>query len=86
MRIIASLRFKKAYEKLPSQIQEQVDNKLLLLERNPQHPSLRVKKIVGTVNIWEASITMKYRITFEMSKDLIVLRVIAGHDKALKKP
>jgi mRNA interferase RelE/StbE len=86
MKILASLRFKKTYQKLPKTLQDQVDKKLLLLEENPRHPSLRIKKIVGTPDIWEASITMKYRITFQISKGVIILRVIGEHDKALRNP
>jgi hypothetical protein len=62
------------------------DRKLLLLEQNPGHPSLRIKKVAGTAGIWEASITMKYRVTFEMHRDRIVLRVIGEHDDALRRP
>jgi len=86
MKVVASLRFKKTYQKLPISVQEQVDKKLLLLEENPGHPSLRVKKIVGAPDIWEASITMKYRITFQISEGVIILRVIGEHDKALRNP
>jgi len=86
MRVVASLRFKRTYQKLPRSLQEQVDKKLLLLEENPGHPSLRVKKIAGASDIWEASITMKYRITFQISEGVIILRVIGEHDKALRNP
>ena len=80
------MRFKKAYQKLPEQLQEQVDRKLLLLEENPRHPSLRIKKIAETPDIWEASITMKYRITFQISEGVIILRVIGEHEKTLRNP
>jgi len=86
MKVLASLRFKKAYQKLPEQLQEQVDRKLLLLEENPRHPSLRIKKIAGTPDIWEASLAMKYRITFQISEGVIILRVIGEHEKALRNP
>ena len=80
------MRFKKAYQKLPEQLQEQIDRKLLLLEENPRHPSLRIKKIAGTPDIWEASLTMKYRITFQISEGVIILRVIGEHEKTLRNP
>jgi mRNA interferase RelE/StbE len=86
MKVVASERFKKTYQKLPKPLQEQVDKKLLLLEENPGHPSLRVKKIAGTSDIREASVTMKYRITLQISEGVIILRVIGEHDKALRNP
>lgn len=80
------MRFKKTYQKLPKSLQEQVDKELLLLEQNLAHPSLRVKKIAGAPDICETSITMKYRITFQISEGVIILRVIGEHDKALRNP
>jgi mRNA interferase RelE/StbE len=86
MRVVASERFKRAYRRLPEQVRELTDRKLLLLEQNPGHPSLRVKKLAGAAGIWEASITMRYRMTFELHRGCIVLRVIAEHDEALRQP
>jgi len=34
--------------------------KLALYENNPRHPSLRVKKIQSTGDIWEMSVTKSY--------------------------
>ena len=59
---------------------------LKMIEANPQHPSLRAKKIQGTDRIFEASINMSIRITFEYIKpDTIYLRNAGEHDKTLKK-
>jgi len=44
------------------------------------HPSLRVKRIQGTKNRWEGSVTMKYRFTFELIEDTIIFRAIGTHD------
>jgi len=86
MKVVASARFLRGYRKLPEQIRAATDRKLLLLEQNPGHPSLRVKKVTGTAGIWEASVTMKYRMTFEIHEERIVLRVIGEHDEALRQP
>ena len=53
---------------------------------NPRHPSLRVKKIQGQAAIFEASITMSIRLTWQYSEDGILLRNIGEHDQTLKKP
>jgi len=40
----------------------------------------------GYKNRWEASIDMFYRFTFEIHKDLYLLRRIGPHDIILKGP
>jgi len=78
--------FKKDYRKLPANLQRLADSKIEMLSDNPRHPSLRVKKMEGHKNIWEASVTMKYRITFEIEEDAFLLRRIGEHDKVLRNP
>ena len=75
-----SKRFKKEYNNLPKKIQKAFDEKLSLFLKQTSHPSLRVKRIQGTKNRWEGSITMKYRFTFEFLKDGILFRAIGTHD------
>lgn len=53
---------------------------------NPQHPSLRTKKIQGQKDIFESSITKGIRITWQYIDDGIYLRNIGEHDKTLKNP
>ena len=79
-----SNRFKKDYKVLPQEIQNAFDKKLAIFLNNIYHPSLRVKKIQGTKNRWEGSITMKYRFTFEFFEDTLIFRTIGTHD-ILKK-
>jgi mRNA-degrading endonuclease RelE of RelBE toxin-antitoxin system len=78
--------FKKDYRKLPTTLQMLADSKIEMPSDNPRHPSLRVKKMEGHKNIWEASVTMKYRITFEIEQDAFLLRRIGEHDKVLRNP
>jgi hypothetical protein len=47
-------------------------------------PSLRIKKIQGTESIFEFTITMSIRTTFEFNGDTIILRNIGEHDRTLK--
>ena len=75
-----SKRFKKEFKKLPQNIQKSFYEKLSLLLQNMLHPSLRVKRIQGTKNRWEGSVTMKYRFTFELIEDTIIFRAIGTHD------
>lgn len=86
MRVLRSPRFDRAYRKLPEAVRNAFKGKMRLLsESNLTHPSLRVKKIKGTGYIWEASIDMDHRFTFEKIKGGIRLRVIGKH-KVLEKP
>jgi len=75
-----SKRFKKEYKALPKEIQKTFDEKLSLLVSNVSHPSLRVKRIQGTKDRWEGSITMYYRFTFEFCGNIVLLRTIGTHD------
>ena len=74
-----SKKFKKEYQTLPAEIQKNFDQKLPVFLNDILHPSLRMKRIQGTKNIWEGSITMKYRFTFELSDDKVILRLIGTH-------
>ena len=75
-----SRRFKKEYNNLPKEIQKAFDEKLSLFLKQTPHPSLRVKRIPGTKNRWEGSITMKYRFTFEPLESELIFRAIGTHD------
>ncbi|MBU2578700.1 hypothetical protein KKA09_01095 [Patescibacteria group bacterium] len=85
MKIFRTEIFKKEYKRLPQQIQKITDKKLRFFITNPRHPSLRVKKIKGCLNIWEASVTMDYRFTFQMKENVFILCKIGTH-KILQKP
>lgn len=78
-------RFKKKYKSLPAAIQKATLKQLEMLAADNRHPSLNIKKMQGTPNIWECRITKAYRLTFEIEGDVILLRNIGPHD-ILKKP
>ena len=84
-KVIASDDFLELLDRLPANLRERTHGKLLLLADNPRHPSLRVKRVTDTKGIWEASVTMGVRITFEWQGDRIILRKIGPHD-ILKNP
>jgi mRNA-degrading endonuclease RelE of RelBE toxin-antitoxin system len=73
-------KFKKEYQKLPREIQDNFDKKLSLLLDDILHPSLRIKKVQGTESRWEGSITMKYRFTFDLHGSKAIFRTIGTHD------
>ncbi len=59
----ASAGFWKSYDALPEEIRGRADKQFELLKANPQHPSLRLKKIGDREGheVWSARITLKYR-------------------------
>ena len=64
----------------------QVEKFLRLIADEPRHPSLRVKKIQGTTDIFEASVNMAIRVTFQFIKpETIYLRNIGEYDMTLKR-
>jgi mRNA-degrading endonuclease RelE of RelBE toxin-antitoxin system len=77
--------FKKHYQRLPPRVREQFDRQLGRLLEDRDYPSLRIKKIQGTADIWEGSVTMQYRFTFTLADGIATLRNIGSHD-ILKNP
>jgi len=75
-------QFEKSFARLPEDITILFEKKLSLFLQDIFHPSFRTKKIEGFKNpsIWESSLTMNYRFTFEMDKEgKIIFRNIGTH-------
>ena len=80
-------RFLKLFARLPAPIQEKVKKQIRMLADNPRHPSLQTKPIQGTEGIYEARVDQNYRMTYEReAEEPLLLRVVARHDEAIKKP
>ena len=86
MKLFFSERFKKDYKLFPDDIKQLINSKLKILTENPLHPSLRTKKIKGKEDIFETSINMQIRMTWNYYEGKILLRAIGEHDKTLKNP
>jgi len=80
-----SKAFKKGYNSLPGEIQKAFDHKFELLLQDLSHPSLRVKRIQGTRDRWEGSVTMKYHFTFQWDGTTLIFRKIGTHDILIKE-
>jgi mRNA-degrading endonuclease YafQ of YafQ-DinJ toxin-antitoxin module len=72
--------FQRDFEKLPKDVQSRAEKAIRLLKENPRYPSLRSKKMESVETIWEASVTMSHRITYEISGQTLILRRIGPHD------
>jgi mRNA interferase RelE/StbE len=86
MEFIFTERFKKSYKKLSKNVQKALGKKLSLMSKNPYHPSLRTKKVQGANDIFECTVSMSVRMTWQYGDASIVLRVVGDHDEVLKNP
>jgi len=76
--------FTRDFRNLPKDIKTRASKGLRLLIENPRHPSLRARKMKAVEDIWEASISMAYRVTYQIAGNDLILRRIGTHD-ILKK-
>ena len=79
-------RFKRAAKRLTERDRGRLATALLRYEENPSHPSLGVKRLQGTKDIWEGRASDSIRFTFEKIEGGILLRNIGPHDATLKRP
>ena len=86
MEIILTEQFETAYEKLTRAEKRSVRKALTFLGDDPKYPSLRVKRLEGSRDIWEACPSKRLRMTFQMTGETIIMRNVGEHDKVLKKP
>lgn len=79
MKIRRTDRFKRDYQNLPTDIQQRVDQKLRFLLHDMRYPSLRIHKLRGVEGLWEFSVTMHYRVIFEIEGEYYVLLAVGPH-------
>lgn len=73
--------FRKAYKKLPRNIQDIVDRKDKLFRKNIFHSSLRTHKLHGLLdNLWSFWITRDYRVLFEFVKNGVIFYDVGTHE------
>ena len=77
-------RFQKHYKNLSDIEKKQFKNKLTVFSENPMHPSLRVKRIQGTKDLFEFSVNMDIRVIWFYEGDSLVALVDIGHHDILK--
>lgn len=86
MRIARTENFKRGWQRLSEEHKVLARKAISNLVKDIRYPALRVKKIKGTGNIWEARATLSLRITFQIQGDIIILRNIGQHDETLGRP
>jgi len=80
-----SNKFKNHYKKLSTAEKKLITNKLVLLSKDPSHPSLRTKRIQGTDRLFESSANMDVRIIWYYEGNKLIALVDVGHHDILKK-
>jgi len=86
MRVARTERFKRTHRKLSRENRDGAGKAIRQLVEDPRHPGLRVRRIEGTRNVWEARVSRSSRLTFKAQGDTYLLRNIGEHNKVLKKP
>jgi mRNA interferase RelE/StbE len=80
-RLTRTERFKKNVLELDKKTREKLKKQLVHLMTEPRHPSLQIRKIKGTLSIFEARVNDFYRFTFEYGENNeIILRVVGPHN------
>jgi len=78
-------RFQKQFQSLTKTEKRLIHKKLELMAENPDHPSLRTKKIQGTSDIFECRVNMDIRIIWCYEENPIILLIDVGHHNILKR-
>ena len=93
MKFLKSERFQKSLSSLPKETREKARKAFSLFKKQPYypfHPSLVIKKIRGTDDIWEGRIDYFYRFTFEIvtedGETVYYFRNIGPHDITSTSP
>ena len=84
-RFKSTRKFDKQFKQLDRKSSKQAEKAIELFISDPNHPSLRYKKIQGTDNFYEISVNMSVRIIIEVTSDgndqINTLYVIGTHDE-----
>ncbi len=72
----ATPRFWEYYRRLPIEVRDPADKNFQLLQNNPRHSSLQVKKIG---NVWSARVGLAHRALVEDGEDFLWVW-IGSHD------
>lgn len=71
--------FRKAFAALPSEIQQQARRAYRLFRIDPNHPSLRFKKVEQIENVYSARIGLGYRALGVLEGSVVVWFWIGSH-------
>jgi plasmid maintenance system killer protein len=73
--------FRRSLARLPEDVKRQARNAYQLFRANPQHPSLRFKKLPPFADLWSVRINNDYRAVGRWRGDVIVWFFIGSHSE-----
>jgi hypothetical protein len=77
-------RFRKALAALPPSVRQQAREAYRLFKQNPQHPSLRFKRVHETRSVYSARVNLDYRAVGVLDGDEIVWFWIGPHNQYMQ--
>ena len=80
MKSLTRPSFWRAYQSLDPRVRDAARKAYHLFTENPDHPSLRFKRLAGYENIWSVRINEQYRAVGERTGDSIVWVWIGSHN------
>ena len=81
MRSVTTSKFRKAFEKLPTEIQQRARQAYTIWKENPNHPSLFFKQIHKTQPIFSVRVGLSYRAIGIKEEDVMVWFWIGSHEE-----
>lgn len=83
MKFLYSERFKKAFRKMPKNIQDRFHDRLKIFIENPTNPLLKIHSLKGNLaGYWAFSITGDYRVIYlKITRDCLELCDIGSHNQ-----
>ncbi|MGL5076668.1 MAG: type II toxin-antitoxin system RelE family toxin [Waterburya sp.] len=72
-------KFRQALAELPDQVRKQARIAYRQFKKNPNHPSLRFKKVHQKLPIYSARISRDYRAVGQIDQDVIIWFWIGSH-------
>jgi hypothetical protein len=72
-------RFRELFAALPKEIQREARDANRLFNANPNHRTLRFKKVEGTRHTYSARVSLGYRVLGILRADVIDWHWIGGH-------
>ncbi len=79
MKSRTTIKFCQAFAKLPASVQKQARNAYRLFKKNPNHPSLRFKKVHQRLPIYSARISKDYRAVGQLDGETVIWFWIGAH-------
>lgn len=82
MKASYSKQFLRQYAKLPEKIRQQVEERLLLWQKNPLHPMLRNHALKGKFSVYRSiNITSNNRALYIQKDDEVIFDKIGTHSQ-----